>query len=127
LTGRLLEGDDDDLLDSLPLIGRRVDYFQRRYNRNWEEVIGVVLWGQPHITIDEQELRFLQAIDGRRTLREILLASEAGSSAMGCLPWLRRLSACGIVDLVEPAERWGQGAGIDWRSGRIADQNCSLI
>ena len=49
----------------VPLIGRRVDYVHRHYNRDWHEVLGVVLWGEKHFTIDEDELRFMQAIDSK--------------------------------------------------------------
>src|SRR5262249_37869155 len=84
-------------------IGRRVDYVHKRYNRNWEEVIGVVLWGRPHTTIDEQEFRVLQALDGRSTAGSVARALD-GSGEGASLEVLRRLAARGIVDLGPAAE-----------------------
>ncbi|MDQ3812538.1 MAG: hypothetical protein M3347_01150, partial [Armatimonadota bacterium] len=67
-TKELLALPDGELEKMIPLVGRRVDYVQRRYNRDWQEVIGVMLWGQKHLTIDEKELRALQAMNGQRTV-----------------------------------------------------------
>jgi hypothetical protein len=105
-TMRLLELGDDDLRSLVPMIGRRVDYFQRRYNRNWEEVIGVVLWGQGYTTVDEQEFRLLQAIDGQAPVQSVLQSALGTSAPEQGLAMLRRLAARGIVDLVaaQPAE-----------------------
>jgi hypothetical protein len=95
---------DSELSLLTPLVGRRVDYIQRRYNRDWQEVAGVVLWGERHVSIDQDEWRALQAIDGRRSVRDVI-------DAMGPdTPWdaraakLRSLATRGIVDLM-PAPR----------------------
>ena len=55
---------DEQVGQAIPVLARRVDYIHRRYNRHWQEVIGVVLWGERHFTIDEQELEALKAMDG---------------------------------------------------------------
>ena len=83
------------------LIGRRVDYIHRRYNRNWEEVIGIILWGKHHFTIAEQELQILQAIDGRRTLRSVIDEIGCGPGTAACLERARRLAAHGVIDMVQ--------------------------
>ncbi len=102
-TTRLLDLKDQELDVLVPMIGRRVDYFQRRYNRNWEEVIGVVLWGQGNTTITERELRLLQAIDGRTALDEVVRRALDGAERGEGHEMVRRLAARGIVDLV-PAD-----------------------
>jgi hypothetical protein len=99
-TCHLLELDDEALMRSIPLIGRRVDYIHRRYDRNWQEVIGVVLWGQTHSTIDERELRTLRSIDGRSTLRTLIHAAGAGPDRSSIVDQVRRLAARGIIDLL---------------------------
>src|SRR5687767_948007 len=45
---------DEQLAQLVPQLGRRVDYIQRYYSRDWQELIGVVLWGEKHFTIDEE-------------------------------------------------------------------------
>jgi hypothetical protein len=99
-TMRLVETADEEFAGLLPLIGRRVDYFHRRYDRNWQEVIGVVLWGQPHKTIDEHELRILQAIDGRSPVRAVLATALGASRSRTACDVMRSLAARGIVDLL---------------------------
>src|SRR5208282_1868933 len=64
----LLAHSDAELGQMILLLGRRVDYIHSRYNRDWKEVLGVVLWGERHFTIDPDELRALQAVDGRRSV-----------------------------------------------------------
>ena len=90
-----------DLEGLVPLVGRRVDYVQRRYNRDWKEVIGVVLWGENFFIIDEAELRALRAMDGRRRVRAVVERMEDSRNGTG-LDKLRRLAARGVIDLVAP-------------------------
>ena len=82
-TQDLLAQPDEELENMIPLLGRRVDYVQRRYKRDWKEVIGVVLWGERHFSIAEDDLQALQAIDGRRTLRHVIAAMDAFSLLAG--------------------------------------------
>jgi hypothetical protein len=100
-TAQVIAGDDDQLQAHVPLVGRRVDYVHRLYNRDWREVIGVVLWGEQHFTIDDHELKLLQAIDGRRTVAEVIQAANGSAPRGEALKMIRRLSARGVVDLVE--------------------------
>jgi hypothetical protein len=97
-TRRLLAGPDAYLADTIPLLSRRVDYVHRRWNHQWTETLGVVLYGEKHFTIDEEELRALRAMDGRRTVREVIAAVGGGASLVGKL---RRLAERGVVDLIE--------------------------
>jgi len=91
---------DHELEGQVPLIGRRVDYIHRHYNRDWREVIGVVLWGEKHFTIDEDELRLMQAIDGKRRIGAIIQAVNGTTERAAKLEKVRRLARRGVIDLV---------------------------
>jgi hypothetical protein len=101
-TATMLERSDAELQLAVPLIGRRVDYVNRRYSREWSEAIAVVLGGEKSFLVDEQELLALQAMDGYRTVTDVIAAM--GSSLETGLKKIRRLAAAGVVDL-EPVAR----------------------
>ncbi len=90
--------DDRQFEKMVPMIGRRVDYIHRHYNRNWEEVNGVVLWGEKHFTIDEDEMNILRTIDGKKTVANIV-RSMNGSGGPGMLAKFRRLALRGVIDI----------------------------
>ena len=102
----------------VPLLGRRVDYIHRRYNRDWKEVLGVVLWGERHFTIDPDELRALQAVDGRRSVREVIEAMGPGYSPEVRTAKVRALAARGIVDLL-PARAMSEVRGPMSDAGKV--------
>jgi len=99
-TTELLAHSDTELGQMIPLLGRRVDYFHRRCNRDWKEVLGVVLWGERHFTIDPDELRALQAVDGQRLVRDVIEAMGPDISTVDRIAKMRTLAARGIVDLL---------------------------
>jgi hypothetical protein len=99
-TRQLLSLPDEELGNLVPLVGRRVDYFHRRYGRDWQELLGVVMSGGPHLTIDDHELRALQAVDGRRSLRGVVLEMGESLPSESAYARLRRLAGLGILDLV---------------------------
>jgi hypothetical protein len=105
-TLRYLGLPDEELEGLIPLVGRRVDYVHRRYNRDWKEVIGVVLWGERDFAIDEAELRGLRAMDGRLPVWSVVERMGDGPSASG-LEKVRRLAARGVIDLVAPSMQPG--------------------
>jgi len=92
------EAGDDELSKKVVQIGRRVDFFHRHYDRFWQEVPGVVLWGEKHFTLSEPEFKMLRAVDGKRTVADVIRATEAGSSLS--LANVRRLARRGVLDLV---------------------------
>jgi hypothetical protein len=94
------EADDDSLEKMTPRIGRRVDHFHRFFNRDWREIPGVVLFGEKHFTLDEDEWKMLQAIDGKRTVGAILPAASEKLSRAQKLGGIRRLAKRGAVDLI---------------------------
>jgi hypothetical protein len=99
-TRRQAAAPDAGFEEAIPILGRRVDYIHRRYNRQWQETTGVVLWGARHITIDEQELKALQAMDGRRSVRAVVCTVGGGSDDRTLLKKIRQLAEIGIVDLL---------------------------
>jgi hypothetical protein len=83
----------------IPVIARRVDYIHRRYNRDWNELFGVVLYGQPHATITEAEFAALRLMDGQRTVADISSQIEQSSKGGDMREAIRQLAHRGIVDL----------------------------
>ncbi len=85
---------------SIPVIARKVDYVHRRYNRDWNEVLGVVVFGEPHITLSETEFEALQTMNGRRTVADIAELMQRAGRAGDAHETIRRLAERGIVDLL---------------------------
>jgi hypothetical protein len=90
---------DAQLEALIALVGRRVDYIHRRYTRDWRELAGVVLYGEKHFTIDEDELRMLRAMDGKRSVGA-LVSGEGATDRAAMLEKVRRLARRGVIDLV---------------------------
>jgi hypothetical protein len=84
----------------VPLIGRRVDFFHRHYNRNWEEVPGVVLWGEKHFTLDEDEFRMLKNVDGKKSVGALLDAVNGVADRSAKIEKVKRLARRGVIDLI---------------------------
>lgn len=97
---RLAKSSDADLAGLVPVLGRRVDHVHRRYNHHWQETLGVVLYGEKHFTIDEQEVRALQLMNGQRPLRAILEALAPADQHAAVCQKVRRLVERGVVDLL---------------------------
>jgi len=93
---------DEQLARMIPVIGRRVDYIHRHYNRNWEEVPGVVLWGEKHFSIDEFELGALRAMDGKRTVASVIGSVDGRANQSDAMKKFRRLALRGVIDLLGP-------------------------
>lgn len=92
----LLPLDDASFGGLVPEFGRRVEEIQRRSSRDWQESIWVALAEQPAVEIDEFELAALKALDGQRTVDEVLRRSRLGAGALGRI---RRLAQLGVIDL----------------------------
>jgi hypothetical protein len=93
---------------SIPVIARRVDYIHRRYSRDWSELFGVVIYGQPHANITEAEFEALRSMDGQRTVAEIASQMELSSNVGDPQDAIRRLAQRGIIDLLTTAVAMGQ-------------------
>lgn len=103
-TLRSLLSSDAMLEKLIPMVGRRVDYIHSQYTRQWDEVHGVVLWGERHFTIDEQDFLALKAMNGRRTVGDVIEAMNGNSNKTECFGKIRRLAKRGVVDLTKPAD-----------------------
>ncbi|HWE01869.1 MAG TPA: hypothetical protein VG326_05615 [Tepidisphaeraceae bacterium] len=91
----------DEKLEQLIIkIGRRVDHFHRFYDRDWREVPGVILWDEKHFTVDQDEWRMLEAIDGVRTVAAVLHAADEQTPRAEKLSKIRRLARRGVLDLI---------------------------
>ncbi len=97
-----VEMSDGDLEKQVALIGRRVDYFHRHITRDFKEVLGVVIFGEKHFSIDEEELKMIKLMDGKRTAGAIVSAASEFMSRQAALAGLRRLGRRGVIDLVPP-------------------------
>jgi hypothetical protein len=99
-TRRLAELPDEQLVQQVAVLGRRVDYLHRRYNRHWQELLGVVLTGESHFTVDAAEWQLLHILDGQRPLRELLHQLAAPTQHDRLLAGVRRLAERGVIDLL---------------------------
>jgi hypothetical protein len=90
---------DEQVAQLIPQLGRRLDYVHRYYNRDWQEVIGVVLWGEKHFTIDEDELKLLQSVDQSNSIASI--AKKTARSLPATIESARRLAQRGVIELVK--------------------------
>jgi hypothetical protein len=60
----------------------------------------VVLWGERPFSIDDAELRAFQAIDGTRTVRDLIEAMGSGTSRPARAAKVRLLAGRGAIDLL---------------------------
>lgn len=98
-TAALLASPDPNWADSFPMVSRRVDYVHRRYDRDWNELFGVVLYNQPHSTISEAEFNALRLMDGSHTVQELATQMDSAGGGSGA-ETIRRLAQRGLVDLL---------------------------
>ena len=106
---------DAELECQVPILGRRVDYLHRRYVRDWQELFGVVLYGQSHFTVDPEEWQVLQALDGRQPLRDILEQVAPSARHEHLLAGVRQLAQRGVVDLLpgKPSRTFENGHHVE--------------
>ena len=96
----LLYSSDATLFASIPMIARKVDSVHRRYNRDWREILGVVIFGGPHVSINETEFGILQAMDGQRTVADIAKRIDQTGNGIGFGEIIRCLADRGFIDLL---------------------------
>jgi hypothetical protein len=97
-TLEMLRLDDCELLLQVPLIGRRVDYFQRYLTREWLEVPSAVFWGEKHFMLEDEEMKLLQALDGQRTLGAACETAGFQPHNPQLLAKVRQLAQHGVID-----------------------------
>lgn len=96
------------IAESIPVVGRRVDYIHRRYSRDWNEIYGVVIFGQPHASISEMEFEALRLMDGARTVSEIAAQLKTAGTGQDAREAIREMAQRGIVDLLAEPMAMGQ-------------------
>ncbi|MBS1801641.1 MAG: hypothetical protein JSS95_17660 [Acidobacteria bacterium] len=104
----MVESSPSNWAASIPVIARRVDYIHRRYNRDWNVLFGVVIYGQPHASITGPEFEALRSMDGRRTVAEIAWQMEQSGKGGDVREAIRDLARRGIVDLLATSITMGQ-------------------
>src|SRR5581483_6097559 len=114
----LAELPDEQLAHQVAVLGRRVDHLQRRFNRHWQESLGVVLYGETHFAVSAEEWQLLQALDGRRSLGDILKQFAAPSQHARWLAGVRRLAHRGAIDLA-PAQTQTNGTAEEWPAAEL--------
>jgi hypothetical protein len=85
-----------DIIDRVPILGRRVDCISRRYTRHWEQAVHAELWEDAPVALSADDVALLEAVDGRATAAELL--DEGAGEAPA--PALRRLASRGVLDLL---------------------------
>jgi hypothetical protein len=101
------------LAGQVAVLGRRVDYLHRRFSRDWQELPGVVLYGESHFTVEEDEWQLLRALDGKRPLRDVLQRLADPPRHARLLAGVRRLAWRGVIDLLPPTAAATNGTSHD--------------
>jgi len=104
----MVDSSPSNWMATIPVIARRVDYIHRRYNRDWNELFGVVIYGQPHATITEAEFEALRSMDGHRSVAEISWQMEQSGKGGDMCEAIRQLALRGIIDLLARPIAMGQ-------------------
>ena len=104
----MLEGPPSTLAESVPVLGRRVDYVHRRFSRDWSDLYGAVLYGQPHVNLSPTEFKLLQSMNGKRTLAELTSRTKQSEPAEDISSVIQQLARRGIVDLLSYRIEMGQ-------------------
>jgi hypothetical protein len=98
----LLGASDAALGPLVPLVGRRVDYFNRPLSRDGQEAHEVVLWGGETRRVSERELAALRQLDWDGSVASLVKSLNGGDEKVG-FGAVRRLVESGVVDLFETA------------------------
>jgi hypothetical protein len=87
----------------VPTLGRRFDSVIRRNIRGQTaEIIQLDVWGQEPVGITDVHIKLLEAIDGRKSVLDILEElARGGIDEAQATRALRRLAECGAVDLLD--------------------------
>jgi len=94
----LLGGPDAALGDFVPLLGRRVDYFNRQVSRDGQEAGEVVLWGGETVRVSLAELETLRGLNWDGTVDGMVRRLNGGEASIGFAA-VRRMVSAGAVDL----------------------------
>jgi hypothetical protein len=85
--------EDGNLMEKVPIVGRRVDCISRRFTRDWTEASHAEMWQGAPVSLSADEVALLERVDGRKAAADLLAASDSVET-------LRRLASCGVLDLL---------------------------
>ncbi len=100
-TLKAVTASDDELKRLIPLIGRRVDYVNRQYSRDWQEAVDIVFWGDKTMRVRHDDVSTLRRLDWSKNVATVLGEHNHQSEKQG-LALIRNLASAGIIDLFEP-------------------------
>lgn len=90
---------DEELVAVVPVLARQFESVSREYRREgWPDRLFSNVWGRHPFLVSEEEYALLQAVDGRRTVQEVVAAVEVTDGPAA----VRRLAQCGALDLLIP-------------------------
>ena len=94
---------DDELLRSLVQLSPRLQHVSRRYTRpDWMPVLQASVSGEKDFALSDDDSRFLFALQGRRTVRDILMALDfSENQLLSHVPRIRRLCRLGAIDFLD--------------------------
>jgi hypothetical protein len=95
-----LNSSDEALKNSVPLLGRRVDYVHRQVTRQSDEIAEVVFWGDRTLPVNENEFETLKHLDWNSNVGAVLKKINGKDEGAG-LAAIRRLASHGAIDLFE--------------------------
>jgi hypothetical protein len=85
----------------VPMLARRLDVVARQSSRDGQEVLLAHVWEQPPVVLSAREWEILHAIDGARSVAELVHRLASGMGAPEALEMdIRRLAARGVIELV---------------------------
>ena len=88
-----------ELDERIPVPSRRLDTVTRRYLRDgWEELVEAEVWEREPLPLSDSDLTLLRALDGTRTVSEIVADVQSGNGASA--ERVRELAEREVIDLL---------------------------
>jgi hypothetical protein len=96
---------DDELLRILVQLSPRLQHISRRYTRpDWTPILQAAVSGEKDFTLSDDDSWFLFALQGRRTVKDVLKSLEISEDRLlSHIPRIRRLGKLGAIDFVDDA------------------------
>jgi hypothetical protein len=93
---------DEQLLESVVELSPQLRRVSRHYTRlDWTTVLQAYVSGETEFTISEDDLRFVFALRGRRTVRDVLVGlGISEDQLLSNVPRIRRLAQLGGLDVL---------------------------
>ena len=94
---------DEELLRTVVQLSPRLRHVSRRYTRpNWTPVLQASVSGDKDVTLSDDDSCFLFALQGCRTVRDILIGLDISADRLlSHVPRIRRLGILGAIDFLD--------------------------